>query len=262
MLSREHLLQYIGRPAAELSYATVRDFCDSADHLPQIMRFDGDMKDVQRTWAIKAILGRIPIGASLLEIGAGEPIVANALQSLGYRLTVVDPYDGAGNGPLAYEQYSKDYPRLRLIRSYFDRNTPGLAGETFDAIYSISVLEHLPDASLAELFEAIASHLRPGGCSIHCIDHVVAGATADWHDGRIRAIALLQRRLQNPGADAQELGLQVTRQMDEYFQTMAADLETYYHSALGHNIWRGAMTYDQFPFRRVVSVQMVSCRPI
>src|SRR5207237_9228617 len=43
-------------PAAGNSYATVRDFCESADELPQITALDGDLKNVQRPWAAKTIL--------------------------------------------------------------------------------------------------------------------------------------------------------------------------------------------------------------
>ena len=37
------------------------------------------MKDVQRPWALKAVVGSVPPGRRLLEIGAGEPIVAELL---------------------------------------------------------------------------------------------------------------------------------------------------------------------------------------
>src|SRR4051794_19670161 len=57
------------------SYATVRDYCESVDHLPQVTPLDGDLKNVQRPWAIKAILANLPPPARLLEIGGGEPIV-------------------------------------------------------------------------------------------------------------------------------------------------------------------------------------------
>jgi hypothetical protein len=34
------------------------------------------------------------------------------------------------------------------------------------------------------------------------------------------------------------------------------DVETYYLSAEGHNLWRGTVKYEEFPFRRVISVQI------
>ena len=67
------------------SYATVRDYCESVDELPQIAALDGDLKNVQRPWAVKAILGAVPPPARLLEIGGGEPIVSGFLTELGAR---------------------------------------------------------------------------------------------------------------------------------------------------------------------------------
>ena len=45
---------------AGTSYATVRDYCESVDLLPEITPTDGDLKNVQRPWALKAILSRAP----------------------------------------------------------------------------------------------------------------------------------------------------------------------------------------------------------
>ena len=49
------------------SYATVRDYCESRDELPQITAIDGDLKNVQRPWAVKAILANLQPPARLLE---------------------------------------------------------------------------------------------------------------------------------------------------------------------------------------------------
>ena len=47
-----------------LSYATVRDYCDSADRLPILAAANGDMKDVQRPWVLKTIVGTVPPGGA------------------------------------------------------------------------------------------------------------------------------------------------------------------------------------------------------
>src|SRR5712664_1915654 len=86
-------------PFPELSYGTVRDYCDSADFFPQLDRHQKDLKTVERPWAVKAILNRVPPGGRLLEIGSGEPLAAATLAGLGYDVTVCDPFDGSGNGP-------------------------------------------------------------------------------------------------------------------------------------------------------------------
>ena len=63
------------------------------------------MKNLQRCWMVKAVLGSVEPGGRLLEIGAGEPLVADLLARLGYEVTVVDPYDGSGDGPLEFEEF-------------------------------------------------------------------------------------------------------------------------------------------------------------
>jgi glycosyltransferase involved in cell wall biosynthesis/ubiquinone/menaquinone biosynthesis C-methylase UbiE len=238
-----------------LDYATVKDYCDSADHFSQVMRFDGDLKDVQRPWMVKSILGMLPLGAKLLEIGGGEPLVANALQKLGYAVTIVDPYDGSGNGPQTYAQYRRDYPHIRIIKHYFGNDTPSLSEKAFDCIFSISVLEHVPHTKLQDVFKGVSQFLKPGGCSIHCTDLVIAGHMADWHDQGAREMLFQQIKLQNPDLDEDQARQQVNETFKEYYQKMANDLETYYHSAQGHNVWRGKKSYDEFPFRKIVSMQ-------
>src|SRR4029077_2538088 len=101
-----------------------------------------DLKDVQRPWALKAILATVPPGSRLLEIGAGQPIVAGLLARVGYDVTVIDPYDGRDRGPSEFEAMQDAYPRVRVVRGLFPRDLP--AEERFDCIYSISVLEPLP----------------------------------------------------------------------------------------------------------------------
>jgi len=242
---RDVLARYRGRPIEDLGYATVRDFCDSADFLPQICGLDGDLKNVQRPWMVKAVLGRVPPGARILEIGAGQPVVAAALQELGYEVTVVDPYEGAGNGPTAYEEYVRAFPRVRIVRAEFARNVPALGNEKFDAIYSISVLEHIPHDRLPGLFEGIGLFLGPRGQSIHCVDHVLDGAGAQYHEEGLQMVLSEQSAIDGgPSRDAPEL-----------LRRIHADLETFYLSPQGHHLWRGGKPYDQFPFRKVVSIQ-------
>ena len=246
--------RHLGKSLPILDYATVIDFCDSADHFPQVMRFDGDLKDVQRPWMAKTILRMLPLGVKLLEIGGGEPLVSNALQKFGYDVTIIDPYDGSGNGPLTHAQYVKDYPNIKIVKSYFKENIP-LPINAFNCIFSISVLEHVPHGKLQDVFTGISKFLKPGGCSIHCTDLVIAGQTADWHDKGAREILYWQNKLKNPHLDEKSIRQRVDDMFNIYYQKMAADLETYYHSAQGHNLWRGRKPYDDFPFRKIVSMQ-------
>lgn len=249
------LERYRGNPMPELSYATVPDFCDSADFLPQIVRFESTLKDVQRPWAVKAILGNVSVGSKILEIGGGEPLVSGFLQQLGYQVTLIDPYNGSGNGPRDYQRFRRSYPKVRIIREYFKKDSPALAGETFDCIFSVSVLEHISTNELKSLFEGIEQFLKPGGYSIHCIDDVVDGPTADWHFQEVREVLALQHRLQNPLTELADARQYAEGQLQTLYAQLQRDIETYYLSPLEYYRWKSGMSYEEYPFRKIVSVQ-------
>ena len=235
------------------SYATVRDYCDSLDHLPQITGIDGDLKNAQRPWAVKAVLAQVPPPARVLEFGGGEPIVSGLLSELGYEVTLVDPYDGAGKGPTAYELFLEQFPHVRIAREYFRPRLPGLAPESFDAILSNSVLEHLEADSLTACFDAITEFLRPGGVSIHCFDFILEGH-GDAYDF-IQAQRIFAEQSQLSGEPERE-------PFQELMERLRADLETFYLSPQGHHQWRGGRPYSDFPFRKVVSLQTIARRQV
>jgi SAM-dependent methyltransferase len=248
------ILSRFGRPGPEIgtSYATVRDYCESRDELPQITPVDGDLKNVQRPWTAKAILAQVPPPARLLEIGGGEPIVSGFLGELGYDVTLVDPYDGFANGPTDYARYVEQFPHVKILREYLRPGLPGLAPGSFDAIFSISVLEHIPPDTLPSCFEAIAEFLSPNGVSVHCFDFILQGH-GDAHDFA-HAQRILAEQCRITGKP-DELGF------DDLLASLRADVETFFLSAQGHHHWRGGRPYPDFPFRKVVSLQTIAFRP-
>jgi hypothetical protein len=237
-------------PRNQTTYATVRDFCDSADHLPQITSGDGDLKNVQRPWAVKALLACVPPPAQLLEIGAGEPAIASFLYQLGYQVTVVDPYDGSGRGPVEFEKYRQDYPELTIVR---DQMRPGLATtieRQFDAIYSISVLEHLSAEALRQCFSGINELLRPGGSSIHCFDFILRGTGQEYD--RVAAATILRAQAAISQSKAPDI--------EELCNRMEADVETFYLSPQGHQWWRCGRAYDDLPYRKIASLETIALK--
>jgi hypothetical protein len=234
--------------APSVSYATVRDYCDSFDHLRPLATMSGDLKDVQRPWALKAVLGAARgRRGRLLEIGAGQPVVADLLRRLGHEVWVVDPYDGSGNGPTEYRRLRALYPGLHLVPERFSPTTSLPAAGYFDCVYSISVLEHVPRSGLGEVFAGLRRFLHPDGITIHAVDHVLRGNGADEHLGGLRALC------SGWGVPEPEL--------DDVLRRLVRDTETYYLSAEGHNRWRGSTPYDEFPMRVCVSMQYCGPRP-
>lgn len=254
-LSTEQVAEIVRRYArthavAETSYATVRDFCDSADYLAPITSGDGDLKNVQRPWAVKALLHSVAPPARLLEIGAGEPAIASFLQQLGYQVTVIDPYDGSGRGPVEFEKYRKTYPSVTLLRDRMRRGLQGSFGQQFDAVFSISVLEHLGGEEVEECFGGIDESLKSGGISLHCFDFVSRGLHEDQDVIAAQKILDAQGNLtQTSAPDVKELRSQ-----------MEADIETFYLSPQGHQWWRCGRSYDDFPYRKVASIQTIALK--
>src|SRR4051812_4948105 len=233
------------------SYATVADYCESLDELRAITPVDGDLKNVQRPWAAKAILANVPPPARLLEIGGGEPTVCGFLEELGYDVTLVDPYDGFGNGPTNFDRYVKDFPNVSIVREYFRPGLPGLTPGSFDAIFSVSVLEHMPPEALSSCFKAIGEFLAPTGASIHCFDFILQGA-GDSYD--------LEHAPKILAAQAEITGAAQDSSFEELLQRVRGDVETFFLSPQGHHHWRGGRDYSEFPFRKVVSLQTIARR--
>jgi glycosyltransferase involved in cell wall biosynthesis len=243
---RKLAAHYKNYPVEPLSYATVRDFCDSFDHMRPLAELNGDLKDVQRPWTFKTLLALLPDSARVLEIGAGEPWTADMLSRLGHEVWICDPYDGTAKGPVEFEKYCEECPRIHFIRSVFGKGVIEAPPGYFDAIYSISVLEHVPAEQQTELFSAIRHYLKPTGYSVHSVDHVHKGNGADHHLRILRRINALSG---NPD-----------RALNDMMTALSNDVETYYLSAGGHNLWRGGAPYEQFPMRVCVSVQFCSPR--
>ena len=224
-----------------LGYATVRDYCGYLERVPELVT-SGDLKDVQRPWALETILSAVPPGSRLLEIGAGEPTVAARLAALGYEAAVIDPYDGRARGPTGLDALRAAYPAVRILRGLFPDDVP--LGETFDCVYSISVLEHLAAEAIEGTCDAIRRLTRDGGVTIHAVDHVLLGRGDADHRARL-------------GQVTASLGLPA-RLLERALASLSDDPEAYFLSAESHDRWRGGVPYDEFPMRRCVSIQLVA----
>jgi|SRR5271157_386409 len=230
-----------------LGYGTVQDFCDSYDHLQALATETGDLKDCQRPWTFKAILGTVPYGGRLLEIGAGEPIVAELLSCLGYDVSVVEPYEGSGRGLLEYERFRKQYPEIHILRRWFTEDIDAFEPRTFDCIYSISVLEHIPTPELTGVFKAIDRLLKPDGRSIHALDYVVSGATSDWHKTHAARVVALSGFSQE--------------KFEALDGRLERDPEAYYPPAKSYNTECGPRPSSKFPMPAVAGLQICTRRP-
>jgi 2-polyprenyl-6-hydroxyphenyl methylase / 3-demethylubiquinone-9 3-methyltransferase len=103
---------------------------------------------------------RVLDGISILDIGCGGGLVAEPLARLGARVTGIDPAQATIAAAAAHAQSQGLTIDYRAARAETLRD----AGETFDAVTCLEVVEHVPDA---RAFLTVATALvRPGGVLI------------------------------------------------------------------------------------------------
>ena len=226
----------------EVEFGTVADYVDSKKNLPDLC-VQGDLKDLERPWAVKAIMSKIPKGGRLLEIGGGAPTVSNFLYELGYDVTLIDPFEGSGNGPTEYQFYKENYPHLKIIKGLFNDQCDLFEKESFDCIFSISVLEHIPSEEIPSIANGIKKFSKPGSYTIHNIDHIQLGNGADWSSKHMKCI------LDNFGHLGEWAKLE---------DQISVNPEIFFMSVDGHLLWKGETPYSQFPFRRCIALNICS----
>jgi SAM-dependent methyltransferase len=111
--------------------------------------------DGLRSAEIDRVADHFPVGARVLEIGAGTGVQAARLASRGLNVRAID---------LAETLYAAD--RVFPIVDYDGRHIP-FPDASFDVVYSSNVLEHVPD--LTQMHAEIRRVLRYGGIAIHVL---------------------------------------------------------------------------------------------
>lgn len=127
-------------------------------------------------WIIENI-DRAPAPGQVLDVGAGLSPVPVILASRGWAVTTVDYSDTkrslaqAGRlnewGFLDYQEVDR---RIRSFNQDFSRAE--FAPDSFDVIYSVSVIEHMPAAIRRDVFGAAGRYLKPGGTFVLSLDLV------------------------------------------------------------------------------------------
>lgn len=222
----------------EISFATVREFHRFVDEYPEVTRLNEDLKSFQRPWCVDRLLQHLPQGGRVLEIGADKCDLVPFLRARGFEVWVIDVYDHFGGGTGTYDVVSNRFPDMPIVRGFM-HNDRSLPANHFDAVYSCSVIEHIPSEHLAATARQIERVLKPGGASIHAIDCTVQGVKQN------QPIAQQFIDAHNRAADVMQLG-----------ERAIEDLETFYLSPQGHLNWRrfNKRSYDEYPYRRVSSL--------
>ena len=135
------------------------------------------LKTYQDLFTYAFIRHNIPKGSRLLEVGGGYSRVLTRLADE-YTCWNIDRFEGLGAGPITIPE-----DKYRIVRDYMGTFNPELPDESFDFVFSISVLEHVPTDSPTEqeaVLKDIPRVLRPSGISLHLVD-VVAFQDSGWY---------------------------------------------------------------------------------
>ena len=132
-------------------------------------RIEGDPR---RTWAAE-LAGRLPEGARMLEPGCGAGVPDTAELALRFRVIGVD---------VSGEQIRRarvNVPDAEFVHADFLELE--LPDESFDAVCSFYVFNHVPRERLGGLLERIAGWLRPSGLAMNAFGvRDNPGWTGEW----------------------------------------------------------------------------------
>lgn len=229
----------------ELSYATVREYNQLVEVLPELSPIATDLKNIQRPWVVRKILDKMSTGR-VLEIGADRCQLADYLSKRGFEVWVIDAYDNWGGGRARLEEVRSKFPNLNIYKGFMHEDK-ALPSYYFDVIYSCSVLEHTPIEYIEPTVRRIDDCLRSGGFSIHAVDFTVEGIMV-YHKHRNEIL-----RCHGAKATAEDVAKQAI-----------SDVETFYLSPQGHYMWRKFLqkSYEEYPYRKVTSLNLVARKDV
>ncbi len=225
-----------------LDYSTVRDYTRYWEEHSDLIGERGALKDVQRPWVLETVDDLIPGGSFVADMGGAACDLASCLAQ-NYRVTVVDPYDGRGNGPTRVEVMKKRHPTINFIIDTLNPDTD--IDQEYHAVVSTSVIEHIPVPHVGDAVEGIDRALISGGYSIHAIDFSVRGNGRIMVNNKHCLEAFVSAYGLDPGV------------VEELRNRMIEDCETYYLSAPMYQQWRRKRDYDEYPWRQVGTLNIV-----
>ena len=104
-------------------------------------------------------------GQTIAEIGGGDSRILRRI-SRNNECFNIEKFEGGDGGPA--EEIV--IPNVKNIKVFLGENSDLLPKEKFDVVFSVSVIEHIPDGQLQSFFDDGLRILKHGGLWLHAID--------------------------------------------------------------------------------------------
>jgi SAM-dependent methyltransferase len=124
--------------------------------------------------AVYALLRDVE-GKSIGEIGGGNSRVLPRLAERNVCYNI-EPFEGKDGGPNKIARL----PRVTNLPTYVGVSAATIEDSFFDILFSISVLEHIPNDKLSDFVRDSWRILKPNGWFVHAIDIYVDDSPSDY----------------------------------------------------------------------------------
>lgn len=121
-------------------------------------------------------------GQKIAEIGGGNSRLLKRL-SLRNECSNVEKFEGVDGGP----ESEIIIDRVTNIKAFLGEFSPEIKGDHFDVVFSVSVIEHVPNEEISSFFEDGLRMLKSGGLWLHAIDVYISDEPATQHIARFEA---------------------------------------------------------------------------
>jgi SAM-dependent methyltransferase len=122
-----------------------------------------NLKSIQDAWIMSEL--HDSVGLRIGEIGGGDSRMLRHLRTLNSCVNI-DKFEGFGKGPQSVPQIED----VEVVQAYMGDFNKSLEDASFDALFSISVIEHVHIDNINDCFADMARLLKPGGRLLHAID--------------------------------------------------------------------------------------------
>ncbi|WP_375202107.1 methyltransferase domain-containing protein [Hyphococcus sp.] len=122
-------------------------------------------------------------GLTIAEIGGSD---SRLLPSLVQKNTCcnVEKFEGANNG--AAEEIH--IPGVKNVKAFLGEYSEDLQSGSFDVVFSVSVVEHVPDSDLDSFFDDGLRILKKGGLWLHAVDIYIEDEPSERYLSRYAAM--------------------------------------------------------------------------